>query len=79
MIGLGIPSCRPLQGRGSQHHPALRPLADAPGLGVAVVGGDGGWGKVMDDLLGLVVNDDRFRHRGSFDLYQLGKANAVVH
>ena len=32
----------------------------------------------MDDLIGLVVNDDLFRHRGGSDLHQLGKADAVA-
>jgi len=70
---------RPLHSRCSQHHPSLGPRSHAPGLGVTVIGGEGGWIKVLDDLIGLLVHDDLFRDRGGFDLHQLGKANAVVH
>src|SRR5215510_12663478 len=33
----------------------------------------------IEQSLSLLINDDRFRHRGGFDLHELGKARTIVH
>ena len=62
MIGFGITSFGPLRGGASKHHPMRGPLSNAHGLGIAVVRGHRGRVKGVDERLGLLVNNDLFRH-----------------
>jgi hypothetical protein len=78
VVGLRVTSFAPLVRWGEEDDTGFSPTADAPGLSIAVVGGQALRTQLLEDAGLLVVDDCGLRHGTGLDLYQSRKGRVIA-